>query len=200
MESYGMLNWTHDLPPNCGAKLVFLNVLEMLRPLESPRILEVGTFAGTSIGTMARLFPSSRCWAVDNWKLADSELRSCWSISGREFTMSDVRAAFVSNVEGFDVTLYEGDSVKILPKFVREGLEFDFIYVDGSHKTLDTAVDLVFSWHLVAKGGILAIDDYLWNAQEGFDIPKPAIDHFLQQHENEYIVLDKAYRIFLQKL
>jgi predicted O-methyltransferase YrrM len=114
--------------------------------------------------------------------------------------MSDVRAAFVSNVEGFDVTLYEEDSVKALSKFVSEGLEFDFIYVDGSHRTLDTAVDLAFSWHLVAKGGVLAIDDYLWVAPEGGEMPKPAIDHFLQQHEKEYIVLDKAYRIFLQKL
>jgi predicted O-methyltransferase YrrM len=200
METCGMLNWTHDLPPDCGAKLVFLNVLEMLRPLKIPRILEVGTFTGTSIGTMARLFPTARCWAVDNWKLTDAELRSCCSIAGREFTMSDVRAAFLSNVEGFDVTLYEEDSAKALPKFVREGLEFDFIYVDGSHTTLDTAVDLAFSWHLVANGGILAIDDYLWNVQEGRDIPKPAIDHFLQQHENEYIVLHKAYRIFIQKL
>ena len=58
---------------------------------------------------------------------------------------------------------------------------FDFIYVDGSHSTVDVMADAVSAFQLAKSGAVIAFDDYRWDdpAVEQSGIPKPAIDAFL---------------------
>ena len=94
----------------------------------------------------------------------------------------------------------KGDSYEVLFDMLREGRVFDFIYVDGSHKAFDCYSDLILCWRLLAKGGLLAIDDYLYNAEGAVvDSPFEGINHFLNKHSNEIKLLHKEYRVFLQK-
>jgi hypothetical protein len=53
----------------------------------------------------------------------------------------------------------------------------------------------------LAEGGILAIDDYLYNS-EGAVINSPfeGVNHFLNKFQKEFKILHKDYRVFLQKL
>lgn len=37
---------------------------------------------------------------------------------------------------------------------------FDFIYVDGSHRSPDVIYDAILSFGLLKKGGIMIFDDY----------------------------------------
>lgn len=65
-----------------GTKVNFESMLECIRDMPDKRILEVGTFAGTSIATMADMFPDAECYAIDNWGLSEVELESCSYVSG----------------------------------------------------------------------------------------------------------------------
>lgn len=58
---------------------------------------------------------------------------------------------------------------------------YDFIYVDGSHQTIDVMEDAVAAFRLAKVGGIIAFDDYLWDAApwNQYGVPQPAIDAFL---------------------
>jgi predicted O-methyltransferase YrrM len=90
---------------------------------------------------------------------------------------------------------------------------FDFIYVDGSHSSINTYTDCYLAWKLLNKGGVMAIDDYMYNINEHFIpilkikdnnllqyTPHHGINEFLSKHKNEYRLIDSAYRVFIEKL
>jgi len=52
-----MLNWATDCPKN--SRVVFLNMLNLFSSYENVKILEVGTYCGTSIATMLNYLPNS---------------------------------------------------------------------------------------------------------------------------------------------
>jgi predicted O-methyltransferase YrrM len=84
---------------------------------------------------------------------------------------------------------------------MKENKMFDFIYVDGSHLSFDCYSDLIISWRLLENGGILAIDDYLYNMEgDVVDSPFEGINHFLNKFQKEIKILHKGYRVFLQKI
>jgi len=209
----GMLNWTHDLPP--GSKLIFENVLSLLKPMENPSILEVGTMAGLSLINIMKFNPNSRGWVIDTWNLNENELKLC-----RKYTdtpLNSIRNVFVKNIAlaGLQdrVTIIDGDSIFNLRLLLREGKHFDFIYVDGSHMCLDAHGDLILAWELLNKNGVMGIDDYTWNAptwndptwnaptkqKDNFKRPFKAVNHFLEKYKGEYKILHKGYRVFLLK-
>jgi len=78
--------------------------------------------------------------------------------------------------------------------------QFDFIYIDGDHTAAQVERDANSAWSLLRAGGILAFDDYLW----GRDLPpettpKPAIDKFLLDKQDEYVQLVDSYQVWLRK-
>ena len=198
MIKYGMYNWDDDIP-NPAEKKYFMAALDQIKHYAQPRILEVGTFTGTSIMAMKRYLPHSECTAIDNWGMEDAELQACSAIAGIPITMSMVRDAFHQNTKN-QVKLIENDSTCALIKLIENGEKFEFIYVDGSHRAGDTLLDLSYAWLLLSRGGILAIDDYQWIPQSHpDDRPKMAIDLFLNKLKNRYIILYSGYRVFLKK-
>ena len=195
----GMLGAFHDIPTSEDT-ITFKNVLELLRGIPNPKILEVGTYTGVTIINIAKLFPNAFCFAVDNFSLEETELQSCRDLYGENFSLQDVKSAFLSNTEGENITLIENDSTIALRDFIDKEEIFDFIYVDGSHTSLDTVIDLVLAWLLLPINGILAIDDYQYTPPgNSGDTPRQAVDCFLRKFDGEYTVLSKGYRMFLQK-
>ena len=78
----------------------------------------------------------------------------------------------------------KGDSKIVLPQLLKNGARFDFIYVDGSHETLDVIIDGILAWQLLKPGGLIAFDDYLWALDGVYDPADPemmtvkaAVDH-----------------------
>ena len=196
-EYCGMFNWTTDCPK--GSEIIFRNILEMLRTNPKPKILEVGTFAGTSISTMLDILPNAIATAIDNWTIEEKELENCKKLVEKPITLVDVKKAFINNTNN-RVTLIENDSTHALINLINKKENFDFIYVDGSHGSLDTILDITLSWLLLSSGGILGIDDYEYTPpNETNGKPKDAIDSFLKKFEGKYIILSKSYRIFLFK-
>jgi len=149
----------------------------VLRPLEgrAARTLEIGSFEGLST-----------CYFL--WRLSDLRMTCVDTFVGSSGLPSGEREgledAFDRNVELVDasrVRKLRGDSRRILLDLADEHAQFDFVYVDGSHRGLDVLVDAALSWPLLEVGGVVVFDDYRW-ALLGDDPllrPGPAIDAFM---------------------
>lgn len=204
MNYYGMYNWTNDLP--LGSRDIFL---KYLRLYNKPKILEIGTYVGTSLITMLNVLPESTAIAIDNWDLVENEFDGCRNECRKNNMMEpqkdSIKDIFKSNIKPFNdrVKYFEGDSCNILRQLNRDQYHtFDIIYVDGSHKCLDVLVDIILAWELLNVGGMMILDDYEWNMHQPdpFGRPEYAINHFLDKYKKEMRILDIDYRVFIQKL
>jgi hypothetical protein len=211
LEYKGMYNWTNDLP--FGNKKYFLEAIDYFNNNypkvqqggEPIKVLEVGSYAGISLINIVKLIPNSIGYGIDKWEnYIEGDVLNKVEILNNMDEL-EVEKSFYKNVavEGLHERIHgiKGDSCEVLFEMMTEGKRFDFIYVDGSHKAFDCYSDLMNSWRLLETGGLLAIDDYLYNS-EGAVINSPfeSINHFLKKHDKEIKILHKGYRVFLQKI
>jgi len=211
LEYKGMYNWTNDLP--FGHKKYFLDVIDYfnnnyvnIRKSEEPiKVLEIGTYAGISLINIVKLIPNSVGFGLDRWSnyIEGDAFKNVDTLNNIDEL--EVESSFYKNIEieGLSnrISGIKGDSYEVLFEMIKEEKIFDFIYVDGSHKTFDCYSDIILSWRLLARGGILAIDDYLYNNTDGQVIESPfeGVKHFLNKFQKEFKILHKGYRVFLQK-
>ena len=202
----GMYNWTHDLP--VGGRAVFERALQRFVG-QRTRVLEIGTYAGTSLIEMLRLIGEGATGVgIDRWKNY-SEGRDGETTMLKRMEEANVEAVFWKNVAGAGMGSriggLKGDSVDVLLGLVERGERFDFIYVDGSHKCIDCYTDMTLGWRLLKVGGIMAVDDYTYQwerveAGEVLEYPFRGVDWFLEKRIGEYAVIEKGYRVFLEKI
>lgn len=178
---------------------------EALNVVNPKRILEIGTFTGTSLIEMLKIYPEAKGVAIDTWKNYDEDgnqiLKSMEERGIEEIFYENIRQSGVEN----RVIGMKGDSIDKLCELIEHGKQFDFIYVDGSHKCLDCYVDMVLGWQLLRKGGILAVDDVIYNfdkVEKGqiLEYPLKAKEHFMEKYNGQYKVISDSYRLFIQKL
>lgn len=78
---------------------------------------------------------------------------------------------------------------------------YDFIYIDGSHKSPQVLEDTILSWRLLKPGGILIWDDYgLRRYPNPLDNPAPAIEAFLKVYEGQYKLISKGFQVCIEKV
>jgi tetratricopeptide (TPR) repeat protein len=207
LECNGMYNWTHDLPEGTGAKQIFENMILHFNKthcnVESEiKVLEIGVYTGTSLIEIVKMIPCSRGVAIDSWTNYKEQQHATMN----NMVESGVECAFYRNVEkarlSSRISARKGDSYEILLEMNRMGEKYDFIYVDGSHLCLDVYLDLMLSWKLLNVGGIMAIDDYMFLVGDEFEIlkrPFEAVNYFLEKCQDEITVLNKGYRLFIEK-
>ena len=55
---------------------------------------------------------------------------------------------------------------------------------------------------ILEKGGILAIDDYVYNKDDEniLNSPYNDVNHFLKLYKGQYNILSISYRVFLEKI
>ena len=61
-----------------------------------------------------------------------------------------------------EVDLMERTSEEALKQLIRQEQRFDLIYIDGYHERLVPTVDFGLSYAVLAKNGIIILDDHLW--------------------------------------
>ena len=203
LEYKGIYNWTNDIPFN--SKKIFLDVIQhfnenyyKVKSGEVVNILEVGSYTGISLINIVKNIPNSIGYGVDLWSsYNENEL-----LSNMDNLQNELSFHKNIKIEGMNERVFgiKGDSSKVLMDMVVKNNMYDFIYIDGSHLLLDCYLDLILSWKLLEKGGILAIDDYNYKMDSVLDSPFEAVNHFLKKYENEIKILHKEYRVFLQKL
>jgi len=204
-ERMGMYNWT-DETPTPQDKEIFLKIIynfSSSRMVQRTPItlLEIGCWTGISLINLLQNMPLSTAYAIDSWT-DYNELDSVVKVE-----QMGVMEAFKRNISraGMEhrVKICKGDSCDVLLCLNKEGQTFDFIYVDGSHLLLETYMDCVLAWTLLNKGGIMVIDDYMFeykNEISNINRPKEAVDHFLKKKIGEYNILNIGYRVFLEKI
>jgi predicted O-methyltransferase YrrM/tetratricopeptide (TPR) repeat protein len=202
IKTGNMFNWTNDLPIDGNHLQKFEEALNVVNP---KRILEIGTFTGTSLIEMLKLYPEAKGVAIDTWKNYDEDgnqiLKSMEERGIEEIFYENIRQSGMEN----RVIGMKGDSVDKLCELIEHGKQFDFIYVDGSHKCLNCYVDMVLGWQLLRKGGVLAVDDVLFNykmVEDGDHLgyPLKAKEHFMEKYDGQYKIISDSYRLFIQKL
>ena len=194
----GMYNWTNDLPE--GSKDIFIDMINQFNKNNSrdnPRVLEIGTYTGMSLIELMKRIPGSIGTAIDPWVKYDE--------NGLLQKMGDLKVeeSFYHNVEVAKLTervkVRKGESSNILIDMIKNGEMFDFIYVDGSHLMLDCHVDLILSFQVLEKGGMMVIDDYLYNIDKPLESPFEGVNRFLVKMNGRYQLINKGYRVFLVK-
>lgn len=111
---------------------------------------------------------------------------------------------FMHNISFFpdiEYTVHRGRSEFILPQLVKEGKQFDAIYIDGSHRADDTLVDAYYAHKLLRPSGWLAFDDLAWGRPDMHIVERPefGIRAFVTMYEDQYQVIGHGYQLHLVK-
>lgn len=197
----GMYNWSHDIPVGGNHQRKFEAALAVAQP---KRILEIGTYAGTSLIAMLERYPGATAVAIDRWKSYKEE----GAIVLYSMERNKIEQIFHQNLARANmthrVTAMKGDSAVELGELLRRNEFFDFVYVDGSHVCLDCYSDIILGWNLLRCGGVLAVDDVLYHqdkvlAGDLLGYPLKAKEHFMRKFAGKYDIISDSYRLFVRK-
>lgn len=97
-------------------------------------------------------------------------------------------------------TIHKGYSQSVLPTF--QGKEYDFIYIDASHRADDTFVDGYYALKMLKKGGIIIFDDFGWkdpNNMHPANSPQLGIEVFNSIYDTELSLIFHGYQVGFAK-
>lgn len=177
------------------------NFDRFLSPLKgNPNLsfLEIGCFEGRATDWMLRNILTD----------VTSKITVCDPFTGSDYYLKDgiktdrLQERFEENVAHSKekVTIKKGFSQETLRGFDLNN-QFDFIYVDGSHKAGDTLEDAILAFRLLKTGGIMIFDDYKWCRfpEEPLLNPGVGIDAFLSIFADKIEVLLQDYQVVVKK-
>jgi predicted O-methyltransferase YrrM len=169
---------------------------QMMRLLEGSkfRFLEIGAFEGRSTLWFYEQLNKNAPHTldvIDTWGGSEEH-------AGMDFTA--VKRRFDDNVMGKPgIKPFVGG----LFDFVAKGgvLQYDFIYIDGSHQAPHVLADACMAWPLLKQHGIMVFDDYLWGFNESpLHTPKMAVDAFMACYHEQLEVVLAGYQWGIRKL
>ena len=145
------------------------------RPSGTVRVLEVGTWAGTSAVTWAKtlqaLGRSGQVTCVDTWaSYIDLGVNTddIYTEMDRLAKSGEIKKLFDHNVRTSGVSdlirVKIGASQKILPRFRERS--FDLIYIDGDHDYRSVRSDIINAKRLIREHGVICGDDLEASADE----------------------------------
>lgn len=156
------------------------------------KILQIGVFTGDATDWLLKNRDVTFIHDVDIWH----------DVEGvhREGHNAEVEAYY-------DSRLFDSNKVFKFKKtsnefFVAEGMKFtyNFIYIDGDHSAIQTAIDGLNAFNVLEEGGILAFDDFLWHSSQGsFYEPKIGIRSFLRVTSSRSRILHLGRQVWIIK-
>jgi predicted O-methyltransferase YrrM len=178
--------WTHLIPmlPNKPGNRDFL---------------EIGSFEGRSAVWIGEhmMEEGDTLLCIDTWKGGEEH-------SGED--MLEVHQRFLRNMEKLENRKnvnwrYTREaSVDALGELLFSGGMFEFIYIDGSHQAKDVLTDACMAWRVLASGGIMVFDDYLWgDKRDVLHRPKLAIDAFVNIFAEDLTVLHVGNQLVVKR-
>lgn len=119
-----------------------------IKMIGAKNILEIGTFRGFSTLVMAQALPS------------DGKVQAC-----------DISHEYIKNYIQFwekadvanKINLNIAPATETLDNFIKEGLVFDFVYIDADKLNYSNYYEK--SLKLLKSGGIIAVDNVLWSGK-----------------------------------
>jgi len=171
------------------------------------RVLEIGTFEG-----------KYSLWLADNYDLKiytiDPFKSDIYNLSQSLF--NTVEKNWLHNLHNCKnnnkITYYKDYSLNVLQKLIHTKEKFDFIYIDGDHRSHIVMQDLIYSFNILNDNGIMLIDDAVnWKARDHNTnqiledetlSPKLAVDSFKKIYKNKIkeLIIPKKNQVALQKI
>ena len=160
--------------------------------------LEIGCFEG-----------QSACWFLDNILTDPSSRLVCvdpFAVPMSTVLLRYFEARFDQNIAASGaadrVTKLIGHSQVVVRTL--QPAQFDFVYVDGSHKIGDVLQDAVLAWTVLRPGGVVMFDDYglVDDLSEGLTARAPgrALDAFMTVLGGSAALLRRDWQLVLRKM
>ncbi|KAN0092929.1 glycosyltransferase family 8 protein [Tylopilus felleus] len=169
---------------------------------EAPRVLEIGSWEGRSAVFLLTTLcaTSGELISIDHFDLmgtAEGRERYRKLTHNLALTRRPTRVLPQFSIPAL-YTLLQEEMNK------NDDAGFNWIYVDGSHRSDDTLLDAELAWRLARLGCIFIFDDYNWPEQplDSPIHPRRGIDAFLAVHKGEYERLStnpEQYQMVIQK-
>ncbi len=175
--------------------------LKDFRHQPSLRFMEIGSYEGRSARWLLEnilTHSTAHLFCIDQFD-------DCKGDKIRINHFKSVKKSFYHNIKPYrkKVSVKTDTSQEALRRdpisFASES--FDFIYIDGSHKTCDVLEDAVLSFRLLKPNGIMVFDDYLWE-EHGNPVlnPKLGIDAWLTCFAEQFQLIYKEWQVCIKKL
>jgi len=161
---------------------------------QTNNILEIGSFEGLSSVFFSDTFlnnPNSTLTCVDPFLTIDNNDHKQF-LQNKEEQNFDYNISISKNSNKIKVCKVTSDVF-----FETNNKTYNFIYIDGCHETEIIKRDMVNSFKVLEKNGIMWMDDYLGG--DGIQI-RNVIDAVLEQYTGQYELIHKAYQIAIRKL
>lgn len=179
---------------------------EQLVPMlpERKKFLEIGSFEGRSAVWIVEnmMEDGGEIYCIDTWEGGEEHINGEMVGAEERFghNIAVVRTAYPMR----SVVKYRGSSVQHLAHFLIEHpddyIEYDFIYIDGSHVAKDVLTDACMAWPLLKPKGLMVFDDYMWGAPKDIlQRPKLAIDVFTNIFAGEVELVHVGYQLVVRK-
>jgi predicted O-methyltransferase YrrM len=155
------------------------------------RVLQIGAYTGDATQWLLDNRQVELLHDIDTWEGSDENTHHLMDFSEVEkvyqsrFGTNDIITSFKMTSDEY---------------FSEWEYSFNFIYIDGDHTAVQTALDGLNAFRLLEPGGVMAFDDYWWNDNPSeFLRPKRGIDAVLTVCEGQYKVIDSGYQMWIQK-
>jgi len=167
---------------------------------EKLKILEIGTHLGNFTKFLSKIFPLSTIYTCDldvGTEFFNKNLKDNRNLLKKKFF--DIRK---KNLENTNIIFKTLNSFDLLDNFKQSF--FDIIWLDGDHFDPQVTMDVISSYYLLKKGGLLLCDDifletYKENKSDGFNsvkyltkLNKIKTNYFLKRI-TKYNLLKKKY-------
>ena len=140
--------------------LVLLSSISSDVNFDCKKILEIGTFDGKTTAILSALFPNSLITTID--------LPSSDKLFQATYQRDKQLNQFLSNRNTLlkkqnSIKFIEMNSISLVDF---EPNQFDLIWIDGAHGYPVVAIDIINSYRLTRKGGIILVDDVWVNIKK----------------------------------
>src|SRR5574343_9833 len=160
-------------------------------------VVELGVFQGYFTFNMTHMMapnkPNYTHYAIDPFDTSEDLDRE---------TIANALDCFEDNLQNSEYS----DHIKFIRVTSHGGLYFlkercvqaDLIYIDGSHMASDVLQDLVLSWNILNKGGVILCDDsggsWMYADKNGYKpvqkSPRLAVENFIQCFWDKIEIID----------
>jgi predicted O-methyltransferase YrrM len=154
------------------------------------RALQIGTYTGDATE-----------WLMDNCEIEYLDDVDTWEgseeVAHDQIDFTSVEDYYDSRFKDPRITKHKMTSDEF---FNLPHRTYNFIYIDGDHTALQTALDGLNAFKLLEKGGVMAFDDYLWNYNGNpYLEPKRGVDGFLEVCKDQYTIIESGYQLWIEK-
>jgi len=170
-------------------------------------VLEIGCYEGRATVYLCEkvLKANANYDVVDTFGGSEAESGMKETMNRLDKNNNIIYDNFKHNISFFkdiNFNIHRGISQQILPTLVDKERQYDFVYVDASHRADDTFVDAYYANKMLKDGGLLIFDDFGWKdpAQpELVSSPEFGIRTFATMYQNIYDTIATGYQIVLRK-